>query len=564
MSISLSWELNSLYSSEDDFNRDLARVEKLFSAQEDLKKAILNLQEGKKVLQELSSYAECLVAQDPADPKGHAKEAEASRLEEMAEAAGFQLGLRLGELSEEAFSQLLTDSDLEGITFYVQELHDLAKCKGPKECEEVISALTCDGYHSLWALYQTITGKIRVGKEKLSIGQADNLLSSPDRKVREQTFADWTEAWKGEADLLAQLLNNIGGFRLGMYEIRGWEDPLYEPLLLNRMERKTLDAMWDEVVKAKPVFLEYLAHKARLLGVDKLSWVDLEVPLVKTREVPFEKGAALVMEEFEKFHPKMAEFTKKALENRWIEAEDRPGKAAGGFCVALPASGESRIFMTYKGTQENVVVLAHELGHAYHNECLKDLPYFSQQAQMNVAETASTFAEMIVIDQSIQLAQDPQEKLQLLDDKLQRAVSYFLNLHARLLFEEAFYAERKKGFVSAERLCELMESAQREAFGDSLSSYFPYFWGAKLHFFYTRFPFYNFPYTFGYLLSNGLYARAKGGKFGDKFDAFLQDTGRMQVEDLAQKHLGVDLREPAFWRESVQVLVDDVRQFKEL
>ena len=180
---------------------------------------------------------------------------------------------------------------------------------------------------------------------------------------------------------------------------------------------------------------------------------------------------------------------------------------------------------------------------------------------MNVAETASTFGEMIVIDQSIQEAKNDQEKMVLIDDKLQRSVAYFMNLHARLVFEKAFYAERKKGFVSAEKLCELMVRAQKEAYCDVLADWDPYFWASKLHFYYTHFPFYNFPYTFGYLLSNGLYAHSKEGDFGEKFDAFLEDTAQMKVEDLAQKHLAVDLTKPDFWKDSLSVLTEDIEAF---
>ncbi|NGX26411.1 MAG: hypothetical protein K940chlam6_00332, partial [Chlamydiae bacterium] len=278
-------------------------------------------------------------------------------------------------------------------------------------------------------------------------------------------------------------------------------------------------------------------------------------------EVSWEQACETILEQFGKFHPRKAAFAKRALENMWVEAEDRPGKAAGGFCVSLPKSRESRIFMTYKGTPINVATLAHELGHAYHNTCVEHLPFFHQQAQMNVAETASTFGEMVVIDQAIQGAKNDKERLQLLDDKLQRSVAYFMNLHARLLFEKAFYAERKEGFVSVKRLCALMVSSQKEAYCDALADWDPYFWASKMHFYYTYFPFYNFPYTFGYLMSTGLYAHAKEEGFGEKFDAFLEDTAQMQVEELAQKHLGVDLTKPDFWRDSLSILVQDIETF---
>jgi len=180
-----------------------------------------------------------------------------------------------------------------------------------------------------------------------------------------------------------------------------------------------------------------------------------------------------------------------------------------------------------------------------------------------VAETASTFAEMIVADALVSAAATNEERVTLLEDKLQRAVAFFMNIHARFIFETNFYEERRQGLVSAERLNELMVDAQKKAYRDSLSGYHPHFWAAKLHFYATDVPFYNFPYTFGYLFSAGIYARAKqeGLAFEDKYKALLRDTGSMSVEELAAKHLGVDLTKRDFWQGAVRMAVQDVEQF---
>lgn len=557
-----TWSLEAIYPSEEDFKKDVSLVKGLLKSSENIQEWVLRLQEAGKILKELESYVECLRAQNTADPNANMKNGEVSDLLSNYEAALFSLGNRLAKMEEKSFSRLIIE--LQEIAFFLEEMRARAKEKASVEKEEVINALSTDGYHSLWSLYQTYTGKIKIGKKGLSIGQAYNLLTDPDRKKRIEAFHDWEKAWEEHADFLGQILNHIGGFRLKVYAIRGWDDILFEPLHLNRMKRETLEAMWKAVEEAKPAFLSYLKRKAEILGLKKLSWVDVSAPLNETKQVKWDEACELILEQFGKFHPKKAAFVKKSLKNNWVEAKDRPGKAAGGFCVSFPKSCESRIFMTFKGTANNVATLAHEFGHAYHNSCMEHLPYFHQQAQMNVAETASTFGEMVVIDQTIRNAKNNAEKLQLLDDKLERSVAYFMDLHARQLFEKSFYAERKEGFVSTKRLCELMVAAQKEAFHDSLSDWDPYFWASKLHFFYTHFPFYNFPYTFGYLLSNGLYIHSKKKGFGEKLDAFLEDTAQMQVEDLARKHLGVDLTQPNFWRESTAILKKDIEEFLQL
>ena len=197
---------------------------------------------------------------------------------------------------------------------------------------------------------------------------------------------------------------------------------------------------------------------------------------------------------------------------------------------------------------------------------MTDLPVMAQQYAMNVAETASTFAESIVSDASIRQAPTEERRIALLEDKIQRAVAFFMDIHARFLFEIRFYEERKKGLVSPDRLKELMLEAEKEAFCDGLEEYHPHFWASKLHFYITGVPFYNFPYTFGYLFSTGLYGRAlqEGSAFAEKYVDLLRDTGRMTVEDLAQKHLGVDLTRPDFWQEAVNLVKADIDQFLKL
>ena len=219
--------------------------------------------------------------------------------------------------------------------------------------------------------------------------------------------------------------------------------------------------------------------------------------------------------------------------------------------------------MTFGGTSSNVSTLAHELGHAYHQYLMSGLPVLNQDYAMNVAETASTFAEMIVADALVKAAKSEEEKLALLEEKIQNSVAFFMNIHARFLFETRFYDKRKEGLLNAAEISELMEEAQKEAYCNALSSYHPHFWASKLHFYSTGVPFYNFPYTFGYMFSTGLYVRAleEGSSFADKYDALLRDTGVMTVEALAKKHLDVDLTERDFWQGAADMCIADIQQF---
>jgi oligoendopeptidase F len=519
------------------------------------------------------SFVGCLIAQDVSDKKAMGLR---GRLESVYAAfsnVGSLLDQQMMEISDEIWKGLINTPEFQDIAFSLQERRKQAKEKLGISEESLINDLAVDGYHAWSTLYDLVVGRINIkvtleGKEEnLSVGQAENKFSDPDRNVRKETFENFVEAWDNEGEFCGASLNHIAGFRTEIYKHRGWKDTLKEPLAINRMKEETLTAMWDAITSQKDIFVKYLNRKAKLLGLEKLSWYDVEAPLSSANsKMSYDEAAQFIVDQFSTLGPKMAKFSEKAFLNGWIEAEDRSGKRPGGFCTGFPTKKETRIFMTFSGTPSNVSTLAHELGHAFHSEVLKELPYYATNYAMNVAETASTFAEMIVADAAVSNAKSKEEKIALLEDKAQRSVAFFMNIHARFLFETRMYEERKNGQLSVSRLCELMEEAQKEAFCGALDEYHPYFWASKLHFYITDVPFYNFPYTFGYLFSAGIYARAKeeGPTFEEKYIALLKDTGKMEVEELAMKHLGVDITKQDFWLKGIELAAADVEEFLEL
>lgn len=538
-----------------------------------LKELLADFEKAGKKLRQAGAFVSCLQAQNTADKKAQNLEARVTSLSALFQTALSSFDNQLTSINDEVWGRLLTDDSLKEVSYVLTERRERANDKLSKEEEALISALSVDGYHSWGQLYDLIVGKIKVsfcenGEEKqLSVGQAFNKFSSPDRVVRAAIFENWEKAWEEQAEYLAKTLNHLSGFRLNVYNKRGWEDILKEPLSINRMEKETLETMWAVITENKEMLVKYLERKAKLLGLEKLSWFDLDAPYGKTEtKVSYQEGAKFIEQQFAQFGEKMAAFAKKAFEEQWIEGEDRPGKAPGGFCTFFPESNQSRIFMTYSGTPSNVSTLAHELGHGFHTFAMKGVPHLNRGYAMNVAEMASTFAEMIVADAAVKNATDEEEKLALLDDKIQRTVALLMNIHARFLFETSFYEERKLGQVPVERLNELMLAAQKEAYCDALAEYHPLFWASKLHFFITGVPFYNFPYTFGYLFSLGIYAQAleEGKGYEEKYIALLRDTASMSVEQLAKKHLEVELTQKDFWEKAVRPCIEDIEEFLQL
>ncbi|MCM3215294.1 M3 family oligoendopeptidase [Niallia taxi] len=521
-------------------------------------------------IRQAGAFVSCLQAQNM-----HDKDADALRGKVTELSASFQNGLTIfdGKLSQyenDQWKLLLEDEKLHELSFVLTERRTNAVQRLSEKEEMLINKLSVDGYHGWGQMYDTVVGSMQIPFEEnghvsyLSVGQAANKFSHPNREVRQKVFAEWEKAWNEKGALLSKTLNHLAGFRLNTYEMRNWDNVLKEPLEYNRMDEKTLAAMWRVISNNKKPLVEFLNRKAKLLGLEKLSWFDVDAPIGKTEtKMTYQEGAEFILDHFAKFGEEMTSFAKTAFENNWIEAEDRQGKRPGGFHTYFPESAQSRIFMTYSGTPSNVSTLAHELGHGFHTYAMKDMHTLNRNYAMNVAETASTLAEMIVSDAAVKNASSEEEKLVLLEDKIQRSVALLMNIHARFIFETSFYEERRKGLVSKERLNELMVTAQKEAFGDALEEYHPSFWGSKLHFYITGVPFYNFPYTFGYLFSLGIYAKAiqEGKGYEEKYIALLKDTASMTVEELAKKHLDVDLTDDAFWESAIKVCIEDVEEF---
>ncbi|HLR70018.1 MAG TPA: M3 family oligoendopeptidase [Pseudogracilibacillus sp.] len=485
---------------------------------------------------------------------------------------------KLVAISDEAWEHLLTNEKLNTVSFRLNEMRKQGERLLSESEEKLIAELNPDGLAAWSELYDTTVSIMTIpftdetGKTTdLSVGQAMNrMYADSDSEVRKQIFTNWEAAWTKYAPIFTDTLNHLAGYRLTLQKAHGRTHHLEEPLEYNRMTKDTLDAMWGAISNNKQPFINYLDRKAALLGMDKLAWQDVDAPIALGDFTPttytYDEACEFILKHFTFFGPKLTAFTKHALENRWVEAEDRPNKRPGGYCTSLPEWEESRIFMTFTKSPSDVSTLAHELGHAFHSDVLKEEPYLHQRYAMNVAETASTFAETIINNATVEEASSKTEKIALLGAKLEGATAMFLNIHARFLFEDAFYTERNKGIVSEHRLNELMEKAQKEAYGDSLASYHPHFWCSKLHFFIDSVPFYNFPYTFGYLFSLGIYAEylKNPAGFEEKYIALLKDTGAMEVEALAKKHLNVDMSKEDFWQAGIEIMIADVEEFMRL
>ncbi|EMF0378765.1 M3 family oligoendopeptidase [Enterococcus hirae] len=594
MTYSLNWDLDSIFSGGSDspaLNERLEQLEKQIntyyqsvnqwdhsvSTNDELTTLIKQQETITEGFSQCNSYITALLSANVKDTQAKLLSGKLYALLPRWQSADTILSKKFAEISDNNWQTLLQTDEFSLIAFRMNEIRRDGHRLLSEAEENIINTLSLDGLNAWSSHYDTIVGTIVIPFEEngkvtdLSAGQAFNkMMGDPDPLVREKLFIAWEKAWQEKTSLLSDTLNHLDGFRLSTYKLHGMNDYLQKPLEYNRLKKETLDVMWATIQKNKQPLVDYLTRKANLFGKEKMEWQDQDAPIIlgdlKEKTFTFDEAASFIIENFQKFSPKIATFAQSAFEKSWIEAEDRPGKRPGGYCTELPETQESRIFMTYSNSVNEVATLAHELGHAFHSSVMWDLPALNRDYAMNVAETASTFAELIVADATLKAAKTKEEKINLLDTKLQNALAMFMNIHSRFIFENRFYSARQEGLVSEEEITQMMVEAQKEGYHDALATYHPHFWAAKLHFFIDDVPFYNFPYTFGYLFSLGIYAYAnkKGTSFEQEYIELLRDTASMTTEELAQKHLGVDLTKPDFWQAGIDMVLEDINSFMTL
>lgn len=509
---------------------------------------------------QLLSYTTCLLAETP-----DSDTANSLRKNVLTEQTRFAAFLRrfqqaLSQIEETPWTLLLENQTLKELSFILQEWRQIGA--GNIKKEGANSHATA--YHFLGQTYRRHLDAIRVRFEdaELSIGQATNLRSDSNGAIRKKAHDAIVTACSREEEAMAELLNGMAEYRLGAGD-NSETSPLEASLRDNRIGAESLDAMWKVVKAHKQPFADYLSMKAQLLGSHKLASYDFWAPVNDSAvEMDYPEAAAFLIKHFGAFGPEMQGFVKRAFTEGWIEAEDRLEKSAVAFCAGFPEAQESRVFLTYDGSFTKLLTMAHELGHAFQNHALKDEKGMFRRYPLTLAETASTFSEMIVLDSALQKAASKAEKLFLLDEKIKRSTMNFMNLHGRYLFEEKLYEERKNGAVPASRLNELMLEAMAEAYGGAMHELPAHSWIMTPHFYIAGSPFYNFPYTFGYLFAVSLYAKAReGAGFETQYMALLRDSGKMPVEELVKKHLGEDIRSPEFWEKGMKICTSDVEAF---
>ncbi len=463
------------------------------------------------------------------------------------------------------------DAFLQEYSYLLHETQKSSKYLLNEAVEEALSRMDISGGQAWSDLQSYLTSTVKVDYKgtTTTLSSIRNMAYDADPEVRKSAYEAELAAYDKIKDAVAFSLNSIKMQDISACEMRGHASPLDKVLFNSKMQRDTLEALLEAMKEYIPNFQGYLKAKAEALGhKNGLPWYDLFAPMGKSdKKYSVEEAKAYLMNIFEKENPRLAEIVDRAFEENWIDFFPREGKVGGAFCAGLDEQKQFRVLSNYDGSMSDIVTLAHELGHGYHNFMIFDNRPLNMHYSMPVAETASTFNENIVVNYAIANASSDDEKLSLLEGQLSDVTQIICDIYSRFLFESKVVNNRSNSFMFADDLCKIMLEAQKEAYGEGLDSevLHPYMWVCKGHYYSAGLGFYNFPYAFGGLFARGLYAKFKqeGPAFLEKYNYMLKETPVRSVEDVA-KICDIDLTNKEFWLMSLHSYDEAIAEYKAL
>lgn len=469
----------------------------------------------------------------------------------------------------ENLAELIADNeDLHEYEFYLTSIKEESKHLLTDAEESLFAEMNISGASAWSDLQSSLTSTLKVdyNGEKITLPAVRNLAYEADAEVRKNAYYAELASYDQIKSATAFALNSIKQQVISESRRRGYASPLDKALSNSRMTKETLDALISAMEDYLPAFRKYLKAKAKYLGHEGgLPWYDLFAPIGSSdKKYTVEESRDYLLGIFGKFDTELHDMVKTAFDEEWIDFYPREGKVGGAFDCGVPSAKQSRVLTNFGGAFGDIVTLAHELGHSFHDRQVFNNALLNQEYSMPVAETASTFNEVLVVSTAIAESTDREEKLALIESQLQDATQIIVDIYSRYTFEASVFENRPTEFMSADRFSELMLAAQEKAYGDGLDKDLrhPYMWVCKGHYYSGGLSFYNFPYAFGGLFARGLYAKylAEGKPFVDTYKALLRATGTSTVENAA-KIAGVDLTQKSFWEAGLKSLADQIDEF---
>lgn len=583
------WNLSALFDSIDDPKVDLAweaiesRVEK-FNEEYRGKVAMLSplhlaegLAEYEAILVELTkpiTFAHLLYSCDSATPEVGAFLAE--QMERMS-ATNVRLlffDLEIQEIASDRADVLIQDPALDAYRHHLLTVRRYCDHK-LSEPEEVILEETANTGCRAWVrMYEELlaTHTFRVYKPKedgpseMTEPEVLALLRDPDREIRVAAANALTVGLEELERAFVFTYNTLLQDKKVGDRLRKHPYAEHSRHLANELEKETVDLVVSMCAENYGLVSRFYHRKRELLGLPELTHVDRYAPLHESAEKKeWSEGKEIVLDSFGSMSPTLRNRAAEFFDAGWIDAEPRKGKQGGAFCNYNTPDTHPVVFMNYQNKLDDVMTLAHELGHGVHASLSRDQSYLNYQGTLPLAELASTFGEMLVFERIVKEA-TPQDQLALYAEKVEGVFATVFRQAALYHFEvRAHTARREEGELSADRYGEIWQEELTRMFGDSvvMGEQHRKWWMMIGHFFFA--PFYVYAYSFGELLALSLYAKAKneGGEFVERYIEMLRRGGSQSPQELMD-YVGVDLNSREFWQGGFDAIERLVAEFERL
>jgi oligoendopeptidase F len=435
--------------------------------------------------------------------------------------------------------------------------------------ENILNLTELTGRKAWTQLYTEITSGIRIRLEvdgttqELTVDQVRALRTRPERELRQRATTGLAAALAERSHVLTYIANVLYQDWKINTDLRHYQNPMAPTALKDELPIAALEAMMDATERNADIIQQYFKLKANALGITDFSSHDLLAPLnASPTSYSFEQGKDLVLESFARFHPQAESLARDFFDQKRIDIMPRPGKRGGAFCSSFDPRDSAFLLLNFNSRLDDVFTLAHELGHGLHAELSRSQQPANFGHSTPLAETASIFCEMLVMDNLSQKA-DHATRRELLANQIEKAAGTVFRQVQITRWEQLAHQERQAGIVSSERYNELWLQTCKVIYGDAVTM--PEtdgtMWSGIPHVFSYRF--YCYSYAFGNLLVFALYQRYKqeGPAFAAKYLEFLSSGESASPQELMQR-LGVDLNDPNFWQAGFDYLRGVLEQFK--
>jgi oligoendopeptidase F len=579
----IAWDLSDLYDGGDDprIQQDVEQTEAAAAAfreryyghvaelsATELREAIEQREEIESTFTRAIYYAHLWFATDMNDsPRG----ALVARLTEKGAAVDTQLlffGLEIAALDDEQAEAFLASDELERWRHWLRTVRKFRPYILTEPEEKIMTEKSVSGFAAWDRLYDELLGAIKVDLDGTEIGfeEAMAKLYSPDRDLRRRAAEAVTVALEPGLRTRTFVFNTIAVDKSIDDRLRGYETWISARNLSNDTTDEAVQALIDAVVRRYDVVQRYYTLKARLLGLDRLSFYDRMAPLADDpTQVPWGEARQLVVDAFGDFSSETGDVIVRFFEDGWIDAPPRDGKRPGAFCATNVPGVHPYVFMNYTGDRRSVLTLAHELGHGLHGYLAEPLGLFNASTPLTTAETASVFGEALTFKRLLAIEEDPKRRLNLLAGRIEDSIATVYRQIAMNRFEDAVHTWRRdEGELSPDRFEELWLGTQTDMFADSVDidgygiwwSYIPHFIGT---------PGYVYAYSYGYLFALSIFRKyeLEGDSMVEPYLDLLRAGGSKPPAELAEM-VGLDLTDPKIWEAGIEALAVELDEAEAL